>query len=66
MAFVYDYSTLTQLVYVNGVLDVSNSPRGPYQGVSGHLTIGTNGVQAPFNHWDGCLDQIAYFARAKK
>ena len=66
MAYVYDYPTLTQYVYVNGVLDVSGSPKGPYQGVSGDLTIGTNGVLAPYNRWDGCLDQIAYFARAKK
>lgn len=29
------------------------------------LTIGTNGVQAPNNFFDGCLDSIAYYARAK-
>ncbi|CAM4922244.1 unnamed protein product, partial [Rotaria socialis] len=31
MGYVYDYSTTTQYVYVNGVLDVSGSPKGPYQ-----------------------------------
>jgi hypothetical protein len=66
MAYIYDYSTLTQYVYVNGVLDVSSSPKGPYKGMKGDLTIGTNGVNTPFNFWDGCLDQIGYFARAKK
>lgn len=66
MAYVYDYSTLTQFVYVNGVLDVSGSPKGPYQGTRGDLTIGTNGVNAGLNYWDGYLDLIGYFARAKK
>ena len=66
MAYVYDSVTRTQFVYVNGVLDASNSPRGPYQGISGNLTIGTNGVCPGVNFWDGCIDQITYFARAKK
>jgi len=29
------------------------------------LTIGTNGVGAPNNYFDGCLDSIAYFGVAK-
>jgi len=66
MAYVYDYSTLTQYVYVNGILDVSGTPKGPYQGTTGDLTIGTNGVNAPNNYWDGCIDQVAYFAYAKR
>ena len=66
MAYIYDYTILTQYVYVNGVLDVSGSPKGPYKGTTGDLTIGTNGVLYPNNHWDGCLDEIAYFARAKR
>ncbi|CAF5046158.1 unnamed protein product, partial [Rotaria sp. Silwood1] len=35
MAYIYDYSTLTQYVYVNGYLDTSRSQAGPYQGTSG-------------------------------
>lgn len=66
MAYVYDYPNRTQLVYVNGILDKSNSVRGPYEGTRGDLTIGSNEVRAPFNTWDGCLDQITYFARAKR
>lgn len=66
MAYVYDYSTLTQYVYVNGILDVSASPKGPYKGTQGNLTIGTNGVNAGNNYWNGCLDQVTYAARAKK
>ncbi|CAF3713684.1 unnamed protein product [Rotaria sp. Silwood1] len=34
-AYIYDYSTLTQYVYVNGYLDTSRSQAGPYQGTSG-------------------------------
>ncbi|CAF1383449.1 unnamed protein product [Adineta ricciae] len=64
MAFVYDYQNREQLVYVNGDLDNSGSLKGPYEGISGDLTIGTNGVGSP-NFWDGCLDQITYFSRAK-
>lgn len=66
MAYVYDYSTSTQFVYVNGVLDNSNTGRGPYKGIQGDLTIGTNGVCSGQNFWDGCIDQITYFARAKR
>ena len=66
MAYIYDYPTLTQYVYVNGVLDVSGSPKGPYQGITGNLMIGTNGVRYPDNYWDGCIDQVTYVARAKK
>lgn len=29
------------------------------------LTIGTNAVGAPNNYFDGCIDSIAYFGRAK-
>ena len=66
MAYIYDYPSLTQYVYVNGVLDVTGSPKGPYQGTTGNLTIGTNGVGYPYNYWDGCIDQVSYFANSKK
>jgi len=65
MGYVYDYSTLTQYVYVNGILDVSGTPKGPYLGTTGDLTVGTNGVNTPNNFWDGCIDQVAYFAYAQ-
>ncbi|CAF1498326.1 unnamed protein product [Rotaria magnacalcarata] len=65
MAYSYDYLTLTQHVYVNGVLDASNSPRGPYIGTAGNMTIGTNKVFFPLNYWDGCIDQVSYFSRTK-
>ena len=66
MAYVYDYPNTRQFVYVNGILDATNASRGPYQGLNGSLTIGTNGVCAPINYWDGCIDRVTYFARAKR
>lgn len=34
-AFVYDYPSRTQMIYINGVLDVSRTSAGPYLGTSG-------------------------------
>ncbi|CAF4274495.1 unnamed protein product [Rotaria magnacalcarata] len=44
---------------------MSGSPRGPYRGTMGNLTIGTNVVNFPNNYWDGCIDQVLYVALAK-
>ncbi|CAM4846009.1 unnamed protein product [Rotaria magnacalcarata] len=65
VAYIYDYSIQTQFVYVNGYLDNSHNSSGPYQGISGALTIGTTSIQVPNNFFDGCLDSIAYVSRAK-
>jgi len=56
---------LKQSIYINGVLDVSNNLRGPYKGTQGNFMIGTNQINYPDNHWDGCLDQISFVSRAK-
>jgi hypothetical protein len=55
--FIYNNATSTQFIYVNGVLDATNSPRGRYKGTTGDLTIDTNGVCGPAKTWDGCLDR---------
>jgi hypothetical protein len=52
-------------MYINGVLDVSGSPRGPYKGIKGNLTIGTV-LYAANAFWDGCIDQMAYYPQARK
>jgi hypothetical protein len=39
VAFVYDYSSSTQKIYLNGILDSSRSS-SPYQGTSGSIAIG--------------------------
>ncbi|UJR07082.1 hypothetical protein I4U23_011370 [Adineta vaga] len=61
LAFVYDYSTRTQMIYVNGYLDVSRSVAGPYLGSSGDLIIGTGIINSPNNYFNGCLDSIQYY-----
>ncbi|CAF3500469.1 unnamed protein product [Adineta steineri] len=40
VAFVYDYPSKTQIVYLNGYQDGSHSPAGPYLGTSGSINIG--------------------------
>ncbi|CAF1377781.1 unnamed protein product [Didymodactylos carnosus] len=67
IACVYDYTLTAQIVYVNGVLDGSYSPSGPYQGTSGLFEIGIatvnyNIVTQPFN---GYMDQVLFTPRAK-
>ncbi|CAF0856797.1 unnamed protein product [Adineta steineri] len=65
IAFIYDYPTGTQFIYINGDLDISRSGAGPYMGTSGDLTIGTGYISMPDNYFDGCLDSIAYYPWAK-
>ncbi|UJR07308.1 hypothetical protein I4U23_011596 [Adineta vaga] len=52
LAFVYDYSTRTQMIYVNGSFWIS---------IYSDLTIGTGIVNNPNNYFDGCLDSIVYY-----
>jgi hypothetical protein len=66
VAYVYDYSTATQYTYLNGMLDSKGYFKFAYKGTVGNLTIGTNGMCYPDNHWDGCIDQVVYFSRAKR
>ena len=44
VAYVYNYPTQTQLLYIQGVLDASKSPAGPYQGTSGSVVIGSSSI----------------------
>ena len=34
-AFVYDFASRTQMIYINGIVNVSRSAAGPYLGTSG-------------------------------
>ena len=42
VAYVYDYSSETQSVYLQGVLDNSKTSAGPYQGQNGSMYIGSS------------------------
>ena len=40
VAFVYDYTLSTQMIYLNGKFDGNRTSAGPYQGLSGSIVIG--------------------------
>ncbi|CAF0948338.1 unnamed protein product [Adineta steineri] len=64
VAFVYDYSSRTQIIYINGVQDISRSSAGPYLGTSGSISIGNyyDGI----NHgYDGYIDQVTLYMNAR-
>jgi hypothetical protein len=54
---VYDYSTSSQFIYLNGVLEGSRSSNS-YQGMAGPILIGTidNGTR---HYFTGNIDQIS-------
>jgi hypothetical protein len=67
-AFVYDYTTYTQYIYLNGNLECTHNSAGPFLGNSGAITIGAlnnSGGAAPFQYWTGYIDQLSYVSRAK-
>lgn len=67
-AFVYDYSTLTQLIYLDGKLECTHSSSAPFQATSGAITIGAinnTGSSSPASFWTGYIDQMSYVSRAK-
>ncbi|CAF4223848.1 unnamed protein product, partial [Adineta steineri] len=65
-AFVYDYPSRTQIVYLNGYQDGIHTSAGPYLGMAGAITIGmyidyTNTLQC----FDGYIDQVSLTVRSK-
>lgn len=66
-SFVYDYSLMTQSIYVNGILTCTKGASGPFLGNSGAITIGAinNTGSTPFHFWTGYLDDVQYVSRAK-
>ena len=63
VGFVYDYSSQTQSVYLQGVLDNSKSSAGPYKGGNASIVIGA----APFSDsaFNGYIDNMKVTTRAK-
>ncbi|CAF4172873.1 unnamed protein product [Adineta steineri] len=64
VAFVYDYSSQTQIIYLNGVQDISRSPAGPYLGASGAINIG-NYFDGSNHTFDGYIDQVTLYMNAR-
>ncbi|CAF1344643.1 unnamed protein product [Didymodactylos carnosus] len=65
VGFVYEYSTMTQSIYLNGVLDGSRSCGTYYKGTSGNLTIGTTNDSITTQYFSGRIDQVLLTLAAK-
>ena len=63
IAYVYDYSSRTQYVYVQGVLDGTRTSSDAYQSQSGPLIFGTSNFTSSF--FDGYIDFLSITTRAK-
>ncbi|CAF4041475.1 unnamed protein product, partial [Adineta steineri] len=65
IALVYDYPSRIQIIYINGVQDISRSLAGPYLGTSGSLHIGLYYDGTSYNRFDGYIDQVSLTMEAK-
>ncbi|CAF1153593.1 unnamed protein product [Adineta steineri] len=65
IAFVYDYSSKTQTIYLNGNQDASRSSAGPYLGMTGSITIGHLPNIEGNTNFDGYIDQVSLTMSAK-
>ncbi|CAF1533832.1 unnamed protein product [Adineta ricciae] len=66
VAFVYDYRSRSQLVYLNGNQDCLRTSAGPFLGTSGSIYIGTFMlVQGNFQYFDGYIDNVELNMRVK-
>ena len=65
IAFVYNYETQQQIIYLNGVQDGIKSNSGPYQGTSGIIEIGSANISLTTNYFNGYIDNMGVTTRAK-
>lgn len=63
VAYVYDYSSQTQSVYLQGILDGRKTSAGPYQGQSGSIFIGTSNLAS--SGYFGRIDDLKIITMAK-
>ena len=63
-AFVYDYSSTTEYLYLDGILDCYKTPAVPFLATEGNITIGAIPYRVS-GHWKGYMDQVSYTPRAK-
>ena len=65
VAFVYDYLTSTQALYLNGILEHSRASN-PYQGTLGDIVIGAiNNGPGNMVYFTGYIDEVALMTRSK-
>ncbi|CAF4597450.1 unnamed protein product, partial [Rotaria sp. Silwood2] len=65
IAFVYNYATRQQILYVNGIQDAIKSNAQAYQGQNGSIHIGSTQVYSTMNFFQGYIDNVALTTRAK-
>lgn len=63
IAFVYDYSSRTQLVYLQGNLDATRTGSDPYQGQNGSMIIGASNMSS--TTYNGLIDDVRLTTTAK-
>jgi hypothetical protein len=65
IAFVYNYQTQQQILYLNGVQEAILSNAQPYQGTNGSIQIGSTQVYGTTNYFTGYIDNVMVTTRAK-
>jgi hypothetical protein len=65
IAFVYNYQTQQQILYVNGVQDAIKSNAAAYQGTNGSIQIGSTQVYSTTNYFNGYIDNLNITTQAK-
>jgi hypothetical protein len=65
IAFVYNYQTQQQILYLNGVQEAILSNAQPYQGTNGSIQIGSTQVYGNTNYFTGYIDNVMVTTRAK-
>ncbi|CAF3853439.1 unnamed protein product, partial [Adineta steineri] len=65
VAFVYDYPSKTQTIYLNGYQDASGISNQPYLGTSGSINIGMYQDGSSYNYFDGYIDQVTLYMNAR-
>jgi hypothetical protein len=63
VAYVYNYDTRTQSLYLQGALEASRGSAGPYMGSSGSMLIGNSHL--PSSGFTGMIDSVKLTTRAK-
>ncbi|CAF3677119.1 unnamed protein product [Rotaria sp. Silwood1] len=65
IAFVYNYETRQQILYLNGVQDAIKSNAQPYQGQNGSIHIGSAQTYSTTYYYQSYIDNVAITTRAK-
>ncbi len=65
VAFVYNYATSQQIIYLNGIQDGIKSSAQPYQGQNGPIQIGATQTILQTSYFNGYIDNIQITTRAK-